>query len=47
MRLTLRPATYTTGGDQLLPMLVARESLMKFGPKFLNPREGVILVLAG
>jgi len=28
-------------------MLVARESLMKFGPKFLNPREGVILVLAG
>ena len=46
-RLPLRSATYTTGGDQLLPMLVARESLMKFGPKFLNPREGVILVLAG
>jgi hypothetical protein len=38
---------YTTGGDQLLAMLVARESLIKFGPKFLNPREGVILVLAG
>jgi hypothetical protein len=46
-RLPLRPATYTTDGDQLLPMLVARESLIKFGPKFLNPREGVILVLAG
>jgi len=46
-RLPLRPATYTTGGDQLLPMLVARESLITFGPKFVNPREGVILVLAG
>ena len=46
-RLPLRPATYTTGGDQLLPMLVARESLIKFEPKLLNPREVVILVLAG
>ena len=46
-RLPLRPATYTTGGDQLLPILVARDRLIKFGPKFLNPREGVILVLAG
>ena len=26
---------------------VGRESLIKFGPKFLNPREGIILVLAG
>jgi len=47
MRLPLRPATYMTGGDQLLPMLVARESLITFGPKFVNPREGVILALAG
>ena len=46
-RLPLRPATYTTGGDQLLPILVARDRLIKFGPKFLNPREGIILVLAG
>jgi hypothetical protein len=37
MRLTLRPATYTTGGDQLHAMLVARESLITFGPKFVNP----------
>ena len=46
MRLTPRPATYTTSGDQVLPMLVARESLIKFGLKFLNPREDLILVLA-
>ena len=46
-RLPLRSATYTTGGDQLLPILVARDRLIKFGPKLLNPREGVILVLAG
>ena len=46
-RLPLRPATYASGGDQLLPMLVARESLIKFEPKLLNPREVVILVLAG
>jgi hypothetical protein len=32
MRLPLRPATYMTSGDQLLPMLVARESLITFGP---------------
>jgi hypothetical protein len=37
-RLPLRSATYTTGGDQLLPILVARDRLIKFGPKFLNPR---------
>jgi hypothetical protein len=37
MRRPLRPATYMTGGNQLLPMLVARESLITFGPKFVNP----------
>jgi hypothetical protein len=54
-RLPLRPATFTTGGDQRLPIPVAtsvsrcwsRVSLITFGPKFVNPREGVILVLAG
>jgi hypothetical protein len=33
MRLTPRPATYTTGGDQLLPMLVARESRSSLTPR--------------